>query len=268
MLRAASSVAYGNEMVHVIQSRIDAVGEEDAYAQLSENFNRFRDGATLLHGVCWVGDAGLEPARWVLTHHPEIINKQTATGLTALHFAAGAGAQELCTMLLDFGADRDIQDNLGRDANDHARMLSDEQTMYLLRNYKPVVSSAVFEPTTLHDSAAAAAIAGMLGATPAPVSSVPAPASPVPNPVSSVPEPASPVPHAALQEPPALQRTHRAYASDLSVLQQEEQNEVNSIFQMTRMPDADLAWAVGGARGETLAALHEGRGRGGGFGSV
>lgn len=61
------------------------------------------------------------------------INDTTKNGRTILHIAAQAGKLEMCTYLLENGADKDIKDSEGKRAYDYALEKGKEEVLELLR---------------------------------------------------------------------------------------------------------------------------------------
>lgn len=61
------------------------------------------------------------------------INDTTENGRTILHVAAQAGELEMCTYLLENGADKEMEDSEGKRAYDYALEKGKEEVLELLR---------------------------------------------------------------------------------------------------------------------------------------
>ncbi|CAM9580062.1 unnamed protein product [Discosporangium mesarthrocarpum] len=89
-------------------------------------------GISPLHYACYVDSSSRDTVEALLWRGADTSVTETTYGCTPLHYAAGAGDEELCTLLLEYGADPRIQDYYGCTPVQYARSASHDAVASLL----------------------------------------------------------------------------------------------------------------------------------------
>jgi ankyrin repeat protein len=126
---------YGSTALHRACDR----GHETVVKQLLGSGAQYRkdnNGRLPLHNA--VNHASSEPiVQLLLQHFPDSVNERNVNGRTALHSAAFKGHLPLVNLLLENGADMEIENNLGEIPLDYAVYSGSEPIVQLLLQQSP-----------------------------------------------------------------------------------------------------------------------------------
>ena len=112
---------------------IEVLLDNGAKTDLKDN-----NGDTPLKYLCWRGEGSqnhVEAAKILLNKNPEVINVPYIRGDTPLHSAAWKGHYNICELLLEKGASKDIINKDGRTPEQEAKDWKHYEVANLIRDY-------------------------------------------------------------------------------------------------------------------------------------
>ncbi|VDN32612.1 unnamed protein product [Gongylonema pulchrum] len=92
-----------------------------------------KNGMTLLDQACWAGDGKL--AKFLLSNGADPNSNKHESGYRSLMFAAIAGHQEICRLLLDHGAYAHSTNSIGKTAAEMAAFVGQHECVSIINNY-------------------------------------------------------------------------------------------------------------------------------------